>query len=69
MDNKIVFFVDTKKEKKNIQSKVKFSSIYTKKIHLTDYIQNSRGSASKYIFYKTLEAMESHCCQLKKMST
>ena len=63
------FFVDAKKGKKQaFEVKSKFLLYFQTQSVFTHYIQNSRQSASKYIFYRILEGAEYPCGLLKKMA-
>ena len=67
MYNKIIFFVDIMKAKKKaFEVKSKFLQFIKTTSNFTHYVQNSRRSASKYIIYKTLAAVQLPCCLLKE---
>ena len=58
METKVIFFVDTKEEKKGLEVKSKFLLFIQTTFIFIHYIQNWRKSASKYVFYKTLGTVE-----------
>ena len=66
---KIIFFVDAEKEKKQVfKVKSKFLLSIQKTPIFAHYIYNSRQSACKYIFCKTLAAVEHLRCLLQNMT-